>query len=79
MMIDLQSTVITATSSYALLLAEEINRRGLKDKNQLKKRCIRFLNVGVTNEGNPFVKALVLNYMILWSYGNLRTGYWYYL
>ena len=37
MMIDLQSTVITATSSYALLLAEEINRRGLKDKINLKK------------------------------------------
>ena len=32
MMVDLQSTVICATSSYALLLAEEINRRGLKDK-----------------------------------------------
>lgn len=37
MMIGLQSTVITATSSYALLLAEEINRRGLKDKINLKK------------------------------------------
>ena len=37
MMIDLQSTVITATSSYALLLAEEINRRGLKNKINLKK------------------------------------------
>ncbi len=37
MMQDLQSTVITATSSYALLLAEEINKRGLKDKIHLKK------------------------------------------
>lgn len=37
MMIDLKSTVLTATSSYALLLAEEINRRGLRDKIHLKK------------------------------------------
>lgn len=37
MMIDLKTTVITATSSYALLLAEEINKRGLKDKIHLKK------------------------------------------
>ncbi|MBO4325106.1 MAG: phenylacetate--CoA ligase [Lachnospiraceae bacterium] len=37
MMIDLKSTVITATSSYALLLAEEINRRGIKDQIHLKK------------------------------------------
>ncbi len=40
MMIDLQSTVICATSSYALLLAEEINRRGLKDKISLRKGVI---------------------------------------
>lgn len=37
MMQDLKSTVLTATSSYALLLAEEINKRGLKDKLHLKK------------------------------------------
>ena len=37
MMQDLKSTVITATSSYALLLAEEINKRGLKDNIYLKK------------------------------------------
>ena len=37
MMIDLKSTVLTATSSYALLLAEEIDKRGLKDKIYLKK------------------------------------------
>lgn len=37
MMIDLESTVPTATSSYALLLAEEIDKRGLKDKIHLKK------------------------------------------
>jgi len=40
MMIDLESTVICATSSYALLLAEEINKRGLRDKIRLKKGVI---------------------------------------
>ena len=40
MMQDLKSTVICATSSYALLLAEEINSRGLKDKICLKKGVI---------------------------------------
>lgn len=37
MMIDLKSTVITATSSYALLLSEEINKRGIRDQIHLKK------------------------------------------
>ncbi len=37
MMMDMQSTVICATSSYALLLAEEIEKRGIKDKIHLKK------------------------------------------
>lgn len=40
MMQDLGSTVITATSSYALLLAEEINKRGLRDQLKLKKGVI---------------------------------------
>ena len=40
MMIDLKSTVLCATSSYALLLAEEIDRRGLTDKIHLKKGVI---------------------------------------
>ena len=40
MMQDLRTTVICATSSYALLLAEEINKRGLKDKICLKKGVI---------------------------------------
>lgn len=40
MMQDLKSTVICATSSYALLLAEEINKRGLKDNICLKKGII---------------------------------------
>ena len=40
MMQDLGSTVLTATSSYALLLAEEIEKRGIKDKIKLKKALI---------------------------------------
>jgi phenylacetate-CoA ligase len=40
MMIDCKSTVLCATSSYALLLAEEIEKRGLKDKIYLKKGVI---------------------------------------
>ena len=40
MMQDLQSTVICATSSYALLLAEEIAERGLRDKISLRKGVI---------------------------------------
>ena len=40
MMMDMKSTVITATSSYALLLAEEIEKRGVKDKVYLKKGVI---------------------------------------
>ncbi len=40
MMQDLGSTVICATSSYALLLAEEIQKRGIKDKIKLKKGVI---------------------------------------
>ena len=40
MMVDLKATVITATSSYALLLAEEIGKRGLKDQISLKKGVI---------------------------------------
>ncbi len=40
MMIDLKSTVLCSTSSYALLLAEEIEKRGLRDKICLKKGVI---------------------------------------
>ena len=40
MMQDLKSTVICATSSYALLLAEQVEVRGLKDKIHLKKGVI---------------------------------------
>ena len=40
MMQDVKSTVLCATSSYALLLAEEIGKRGLTDKIYLKKGVI---------------------------------------
>lgn len=40
MMTALQSTVLCSTSSYALLLAEEIERRGIKDQIKLKKGVI---------------------------------------
>lgn len=40
MMQDMKSTVLCSTSSYALLLAEEIEKRGIKDKICLKKGVI---------------------------------------
>lgn len=40
MMMDLKSTVLCSTSSYALLLAEEIEKRGVKNKIFLKKGVI---------------------------------------
>ena len=40
MMQDLESTVLCATSSYALLLAEEIAKRGIKDNIKLRKGVI---------------------------------------
>jgi phenylacetate-CoA ligase len=39
-MIDLKTTVLCATSSYALLLAEEIERRGVRDKICLNRALI---------------------------------------
>ncbi len=39
-MMDMKTTVLCATSSYALLLAEEIEKRGIKDKVCLKKGVI---------------------------------------
>lgn len=39
-MVDLQSTVICAISSYALLLAEQVEKRGLRDKIALKHGVI---------------------------------------
>ena len=40
MMMDMKSTVLCSTSSYALLLAEEIEKRGIKNKIHLKKGVI---------------------------------------
>ncbi len=40
MMVDLKSTVLCATSSYALLLAEEIEKRGIGDQIHLRKGVI---------------------------------------
>ena len=40
MMQDMKSTVLCSTSSYALLLAEEIEKRGIGDKIMLKKGVI---------------------------------------
>ena len=39
-MMDLKTTVLTATSSYALLLAEEIEKRGIRDRICLRKGVI---------------------------------------
>jgi phenylacetate-CoA ligase len=36
-LVDMQTTVYTCTASMALLIAEEVNKRGLKDKINLKK------------------------------------------
>ncbi|MGI6493427.1 MAG: phenylacetate--CoA ligase family protein [Candidatus Methanomethylophilaceae archaeon] len=40
MMQDLRSTVLCATSSYALLLAEEIEKRGVKESIRLRRALI---------------------------------------
>ncbi len=40
MMMDMKTTVLGSTSSYALLLAEEIQKRGIKNKIHLKKGII---------------------------------------
>lgn len=40
MMQDMKTTVLCATSSYALLLAEEIQKRGIRDRLVLKKGVI---------------------------------------
>ena len=40
MMQDMETTVLCSTSSYALLLTEEIEKRGIRDKIKLKKGVI---------------------------------------
>lgn len=39
-LVDMQSTVFCCTASMALLIAEEVNKRGLKDKINLKKMIL---------------------------------------
>ncbi|MBR3327964.1 MAG: phenylacetate--CoA ligase [Atopobiaceae bacterium] len=53
-MIDMESTVLTATASYALLLAEEIERRGIKDQIKLKK-----LITGSERSGEKIRKRII--------------------
>lgn len=53
-MIDLQTTVFTATASYALLIAEEVERRGLRDKIKLKK-----LITGSERAGDKIRKRII--------------------
>ncbi len=48
MMQDLKSTVLCATSSYALLLAEEIAKQGIRDKIYLTKGVIGSARAGET-------------------------------
>ena len=40
MMVDMESTVLCSTSSYALLLSEEIEKRGIRNQIKLKKGVI---------------------------------------
>ena len=68
MMMDLKTTVLTATSSYALLLAEEINKRGLRDKIHLKKgvfgseRWSKKMREYIRNElGNEKAAGMLMN------------------
>ena len=63
MMMDLKSTVLTATSSYALLLAEEINKRGIRDQLYLKKGIL-VLSAGVRRCGNILKGSLEFLFMI---------------
>ena len=53
-MIDMESTVLTATASYALLLSEEVERRGIKDKIKLKK-----LITGSERSGEKIRKRII--------------------
>ncbi len=53
-MMDMGSTVLTATASYALLLSEEVERRGIKDKIKLKK-----LITGSERSGEKIRKRII--------------------
>lgn len=56
MLMDLHTTVLCSTSSYALLLAEEAQRRGVKDRLSLKRgiigseRCGKLMRERIKNE-----------------------------
>lgn len=52
-LVDLQSTVLCATGSMALLLAEEIHKRGIKNKIALKK-----IICGAERVSNAMVKRI---------------------
>ncbi|MCR4870946.1 MAG: phenylacetate--CoA ligase [Atopobiaceae bacterium] len=53
-MMDMQTTVFTATASYALLIAEEVEKRGIKDKIRLRK-----LITGSERAGEKIRKRIV--------------------
>ena len=53
MMMDMESTVLCSTSSYALLLAEEIGKRGIRDKIHLKKGVIAVSYTHLTAPCSP--------------------------
>ena len=57
MMLDMKSTVLCSTSSYALLLAEEIENRGIQDQIHLKKGVIGSERWGEKNEKAYFRRA----------------------
>ncbi len=54
MMLDMKSTVLCSTSSYALLLAEEIEKRGIQDQIHLKKGVIGSERWGERNAKTHF-------------------------
>ena len=53
-MIDMQSTVFTATASYALLIAEEVEKRGIRDQIHLRK-----LITGSERAGDKIRKRII--------------------
>ena len=64
MMMDMKTTVLGSTSSYALLLAEEIEKRGIKDKIHLKKGIIGSEALGRKNEETASRESLELRFTI---------------
>lgn len=64
MMMDMKTTVLGSTSSYALLLAEEIEKRGIKDKIHLKKMVSSVPSAGAKKCVNVSPRNLVSRSMI---------------